>query len=143
MKFVSNKVALAIGAGVVSTGAVVGSAASLGTITPSGLGTSTAAVSGCQDGDLTVAWNVAPSYSVDGGIDGVPTYTTTGLQLGGIAAACQNKTYKLTVGGVDGASLAEQSGTSTTADSATTNITGLTAFDSALAISVTVTIYNT
>ena len=137
-----NKALLALGAGVVATGAVAASAASLGSITPAGLGTSTASVSGCQSGSLTVAWNVAPTYSATGGAGSTPTYTTTGLQLGGIAAACQGKTYKVTVGGASGASLGEGSGT-TTAASATTNVTGITAFDSAQAVSVTVTIYNT
>ena len=128
--FASNKILLAVGAGVVATGAVAASAASLGSITPSGLGTSTAAVSGCQSGSLTVAW-ATPVYNATAGAGSTPTYTSASVTLGGVAAACQSKTYKLTVGGTSGATLSEATGS--TAASANTTATFSTPIDSALA----------
>ena len=133
MKLASNKVALAVGAGVIATGAVAASAASLGSISSAGIGTSTAAVSGCQSGSLTVAWD-APTYSATG-----PKYTVSGLTLGGIAAACQNKPMKLTVAQSDGTALAAATNSTTTAASATTAVTLASAVDTAQIGNVTVT----
>lgn len=125
-----NKLVLALGAGVVATGAVAASAATLGTLTPQSLGTSTAAVSGCQSGSLTVAWG-APTY-------GTNSYTVAGATLGGITAPCNSKSYKMTIANGAGTSLAEVTGTTGTGGSVSPTFT---AIDSALVGNVTVTIY--
>jgi len=140
-KLLKNRVVLAIGAGVVATSAVAVSAAGLGTLSASGVGTSTAAVSGCQDASLTVTWPT-PAYSADGGAGGVPTYTVSSVDLGGIIGTCQGKPYKLTVAKADGTSIQEKAGT-TTDESATTTVTLNAAADSAQIGTVTLTIYNT
>jgi len=134
MKFVSNKVALAVGAGVVATGAIAVSAASLGTLSAAGVGTSTAAVSGCQTGSLTVIWD-SPTYDV------TKVYNTAGLTLGGIEPACQDKPYKLTVAQVNGISLVQVAGTTTVASAITA--ASFAAVDTELIGSVTLTIFNT
>jgi hypothetical protein len=126
----SNKLVLALGAGVVATGAVAASAATLGTLTPESLGTSTAAVSGCQNGSLTVSW-VAPTY-------GSNTYTTTGATLGGINPTCNSKAYKMTIANGAGTSIVEATGTTGVSGSVTPTFA---AIDTALVGNVTVTIY--
>lgn len=125
-----NKLVLAIGAGVVATGAVAASAATLGTLTPQSLGTSTAAVSGCQTGSLVVNWG-APTY-------GTNSYTVAGATLGGINATCNSKNFKMTIANAAGTSLAEATGTTGVAGSVATTFT---AIDSAQVGNVTVTIY--
>jgi hypothetical protein len=126
----SNKLVLALGAGVVATGAVAASAATLGTLTPQSLGTSTAAVSGCQNGSLTVSWT-APTY-------GSNSYTTTGATLGGINPTCNSKSYKMTVANTGGTSLAEVTGNTGTGGSVAGSFA---AIDTAAVGNVTVTIY--
>lgn len=128
----SNKLLLAIGAGVVATGAVAASAATLGTLTPQSLGTSTAAVEGCQNGSLTVEWP-APDYLSPN------SYTVDEVTLGGILATCNNKDFKLTVADTAGDSLAEVTG-DTGAAGTVTEAFGAPV-DSADIENVTVTIY--
>lgn len=125
-----NKLVLALGAGVVATGAVAASAATLGTLTPQSLGTSTAAVSGCQSGSLVVNWG-APTY-------GTNTYTIAGATLGGINTTCDNKSYKMTIANGAGTSLAEATGNTGTAGSVATTFSAINSADVG---NVTVTIY--
>lgn len=125
-----NKLVLAIGAGVVATGAVAASAATLGTLTPQSLGTSTAAVSGCQNGSLTVTWP-SPTYASN-------AYNITSATLGGINATCQNKSYKMTIANAAGTSLVEATGSTGVGSSVSPTFS---AVDSAAIGNVTVTIY--
>lgn len=131
-KIGTNRIALAIGAGIVASGAVAASAATLGSLTPQSLGTSSAAVSGCQDGGLTVSWG-APTYSA-----AEPTYKVDEATLGGIAPTCNNKPYRMTIATSAGTSLTEVTGSTGAGGSVTPTFTPV---DSASIGRVTVVIY--
>lgn len=130
--FGTNRIALAIGAGVLATGAVAASAATLGSLTPQSLGSSSAAVSGCQTGSLAVSWGT-PTYSASG-----PTYNVTQATLGGIAPSCNSKTYRMTIANAAGTSLREVNGSTGAAGSVSPTFT---AVDTQAIGRVTVVIY--
>ena len=125
---------MAIGAGIVATGAVVASAASLGTLNVKTLGTNSAAVTPCATDTVNVAWNAS-----------LPTYVNTGTYNTNSAtvtapSACNGATIKVTAAQGDGTPLSES--TTTTISSGTASLTFPTAFNSKLVENVTVTIYN-
>ena len=142
MRIKNMKVWAPVAAGVLATGAIAASAATLGTLDVQTLGTSTAIVADCQDngvnGNLTIDW-AAPAYSATGGVAAAPTYTEDALTLGNVFTACQGLPYSITVAKADGSVL--QTKTGTTAAAATTPVTFNAPFDSALAEKVTLTIY--
>ena len=96
---------LALLAGVVVFGAVLGLAASLN-LTTDTLGAGNAVVAACQVPALNTSYT--STYAA-----GQPGYQVTTVTVSGVAAGCQNKAYKLTLSGVgaSNASLGEQTGT--------------------------------
>lgn len=134
-----KRIALAIGAGIVATGAVVASAASLGTLTVNTLGTDTAAIGTCNDDEIIITWNTTPATYVAGNISNATYTTTTGTATAPLA--CNGAQIQVTV--------AETAGPGASLASATGTISGGTAalnfgggFDSKLATQTTVTVYN-
>jgi hypothetical protein len=103
---------LALLAGVVVFGAVLGLAASLN-LTTDTLGAGNATVAACQATPLNTSYTT--TY-----VAGQPGYQVTTVTVSGVAATCQNKAYKLTLSGAANASLGEQTGTTP----ATTTFTG-------------------
>lgn len=138
MKLASNKIALAIGAGVVATGAVAASAASLGTLNASSLGTSTTVVASCQTSGtpITVSWD-APTYSSNG-------YFVSGATLSGLDSACNGKNVKMVVANTGGTALTNGTATTSTIVATAGNAPvafPVAGFDSNLAEHTTLTIY--
>lgn len=136
----SGRIAVALVAGSIVACAVAASAASLGNVTSGSLGSSTAAVSGCQQAAMTITWS-DPVYSATAGAGGTPTYAVPGLTLSGLQTQCQHKSYRLTVATSAGTSLSEASGT--TPNSSAMTVTFGSPADSARLGSVTLTIFNT
>ena len=94
---------LALLAGVVVFGAVLGLAASLN-LTTDTLGAGNAVVASCQATPLNTSYTT--TY-----VAGQPGYQVTTVTVSGLAAGCENKAYKLTLSGAANASLGEQTGT--------------------------------
>ncbi len=86
---------IAIGFGVIGTSGILASAASLGVSTSGSLGTGVQIVAACDTDGVNVAYNTGFS-----GVTG--RYEVTGVDITGIAAACYEKTLKITLRG-DGA----------------------------------------
>lgn len=133
-----HKMLVPIACGVLATGAIFASAASLGTVNTQTLGTSTQIIQSCQNATFTTGWP-SPTYSGTGGVAGTPTYLQTQITLSNIQATCYAKAYSLTVAKTDGTSLGVTSGTLPPASTA--NLTLTPSVDSALAAKVTLTIY--
>jgi hypothetical protein len=117
-----KRIALAIGAGIVATGAVVASAASLGTLNVANLGTGTEAITTCNGSGITASYT-----TTDGSANGPDT--------------CAGATIIATVSDVNGAALKESAPVQLngTGDGALDFGTG---FNSRTAEQITVTVYN-
>lgn len=134
----------AVGAGCVAAGVLAASAASLGTLSVSDLGTTANVVAACQNSGLSLTtW--APFYS---GIATTATspsatsgssYWLTGAVVAGIDTPCHGQKFKLVLAQSDGASLVETTGTVTAA--ASQNITLGSTVDSKSVYQATLTIY--
>ena len=96
---------LALVAGVVVFGSVLGLAASLN-LTTDTLGAANTTVAACQATPLNTSYT--PTY-----VAAQPGYQVTTVTVSGVAVGCQNKAYKLTLSGpgASNASLGEQTGT--------------------------------
>lgn len=106
------KLALVFGAGAIAAGATVAAAASLGTFTPGGTGTSVGIVAAC-DSTIGVSWNdgtTSPTYSGSSTVAN-STFNVSTLKLTGVDAACDGKNYKLVVADSSGTALQSASGT--------------------------------
>lgn len=136
----NRKIGIAVAGGALVAGVFAASAASLGTLTVSNLGTTAEVVAACQNGGLTITTWTPQTYQA--AATATPTtgstYLTGGATLGGLSAACQSKPYKLTVAKADGTSLAESTGSTPAAPSGPITFT---AVDSKLIEQVTLTIY--
>ena len=129
-----KRIALAIGAGVVATGAVVASAASLGNLNVSTLGTSSDVVTSCATDTVNVTWNsTAPTY-----VAATTTYNTSTVTVEG-PPECDGAAVRITVADSTGASLANANGNMGLTP---VNLTLSAPVDSELIESTTVTIYN-
>jgi hypothetical protein len=105
-RFGSRKVLLASVVGVTVFGGTYGLAASLG-LTTDTLGAAQTVVAACQAGTMNVTYT--PSYS-----SALPGYNVTAMTVAGLQAGCYSKSYRVTVSGAAGASLAEVTGTAPT-----------------------------
>ena len=114
-------------------GVATAGAATLGTVTPTSLGASTAVVAACQSSGLGVNWGT-PTYSSTG-----PSYTVAGGTITGVLAACYTKSYRIDVSTGAAASLANATGT--LASAATTNFTLSAATDAANITQVSLIVY--
>jgi hypothetical protein len=94
-------------------GLSVASASQL-TLTSASMQAGVVAVTGCQTGDVTVAY----TYAYDAG---TTSYRVATVALQGIATGCQSKAVRVTLVAASGASLVELTGTA--AASATTTLT--------------------
>jgi hypothetical protein len=135
-----KRIALAIGAGIVATGAVVASAASLGTLNVANLGTGTEAITTCNGSGITVRWNEPALPAYDPGVSNLASYTTTDGSANG-PDTCAGATIIATVSDVNGAALKESAPVQLngTGDGALDFGTG---FNSRTAEQITVTVYN-
>jgi len=95
------------------TGLSLASASQL-TMTSASMQAGVVAVTGCQTGDVTVAY----THAYDAG---TTSYRVVTVALSGIATGCQNKAVRVTLVAASGASLVELTGT--TAASTTTTLT--------------------
>ncbi|GIG22567.1 hypothetical protein Cch01nite_32910 [Cellulomonas chitinilytica] len=95
------------------TGLSVATASQL-TLTSASMQAGVVAVTGCQTGDVTVAY----TYAYDAG---TTSYRVATVALSGIATGCQNKAIRVTLVSAAGASLVELTGT--TAAGGTTTLT--------------------
>jgi hypothetical protein len=98
-----KRLALILGAGLLTFGTVYGLAASLNLATDS-LGAGHTSVAACQAGTLTATYTSSYSSSTPG--YNVGTVTVTGL-----ASGCYSKAYKVTLAGSGNTSLGEATGT--------------------------------
>jgi hypothetical protein len=90
-------------AGLVTFSGVYGLAASLN-LTSDSLGAATTVVAACQAGTMNATYT--STYSAT-----APGYTVGTVTIGGLAAGCFSKAYKVTLSGAAGASLGETTGT--------------------------------
>ncbi len=135
-----SKLVLAAAAGVVATGAVAASAASLGTLNAESLGTSSTVVAACQDGggEIDIAWG-EPTYAGNAN-PANSTYNVATVDFSNVEAACDGLSYKVTLADDTGASIGEVDDTvSLTAGEFTA--TFAPAVDSKAVEQVTLTIY--
>ena len=137
-----KRIALAIGAGIVATGAVVASAASLGNLNVNSLGTSSSVVASCASGDIALEWNTTdPVYSGSGTV-GNSTYTTQTVKVTG-PEACGGAKVRVTAAKSDGTALGGQAeGVLSTGTTPNVTMTFVSAFNSKDADQTTVTVYN-
>ncbi|MCU0297402.1 MAG: hypothetical protein MUF33_02640 [Candidatus Nanopelagicales bacterium] len=136
----NRKIALAVGAGVLASGGVLASAATLGTLGVKTLGTSSNAVAGCGSNDITIRWNdTAPVYS-GAATPANSTFTTSDVVVN-VPNACVGATLDLAVAdNSGGAALATGQVNNLTAGN---NVVTLSApVDSKQVLQTTVTIYN-
>ena len=99
-----KRIVIAGVAGLVAVGAVSASAASLGGITSESVGVDNAVVATCDSDGIDVDYTVAYSSSIS-------TYEVDDVDLSGVATACNGLSYRLTLSGAAGVSLAEDTGT--------------------------------
>ncbi len=91
-----RRIALAVGAGVIASGGVLASAATLGTLGVKTLGTSSEAVAGCGSNDVTVKWNdTAPVYV--GAVNPSNSTFNTADVVVNVPSACVGATLRLAV----------------------------------------------
>lgn len=81
---------LAIGFGIMGTGGILASAASLGISTAGSLGTGVQVISTCDNDGVTLAYTSGFSGATG-------KYEITGVDITGIAAGCYGKTLKITL----------------------------------------------
>ncbi len=117
-------------------GASAASAASLGVATTNSLGAGTSVTAACQpsgvSADIAIAF-ATPTYSAASG-----KYDVSGVNLSGIAAACNGKAYQLTLADSTGTSLGSATGT-VTGTTATVTVPGT--IDASAVTSVALVIY--
>ena len=135
-----KRIALAIGAGIVATGAVVASAASLGTLNVRTLGTRSEAVAPCDENNVVVKWSgTAIAYS-GAALPADSTYKTDKVVVN-VPANCAGADMKIAVSdNAGGAALATSSATNVAAGDLTMTLTALV--DTKDVLQTTVTMYN-
>jgi hypothetical protein len=98
-----KRIVVAVLAGLMTFGLVLGMAASLN-LTSDGLGSATTTVAACQAGALNATYT--STYSAV-----TPGYTVGTVTITGLASTCYLKPYKVTLSGAAGVSLGEATGT--------------------------------
>lgn len=131
----------AVGAGCVAAGVLAASAASLGTLTVSTLGTTANVVAACQTDDALAltSWGSTYSGASTATASTGSSFNVNSVVLTGVAAGCQGKSFKFVLATSTGASLTETSGTVTTGSYQTITIAGTV--DSKVVDQATLTIY--
>lgn len=92
-------------AGVSTFGAITASAATLGGLTPQGLGADDASVASCDTNGVTTSYTTQYNTTTTAG------YKVDDVTVNGIADACNGKTMKITLVGASNASLGEVTAT--------------------------------
>lgn len=101
-----SRVSLALGAAVMTIGAVTASAASLGGITAESVGADDTVIASCDDDGIGAA-----ATTVYDAVSG--TYQVNNVELSGVDAACDGLDYKVTLADGSFVSLGEETGTLT------------------------------
>ncbi len=137
----NRKIGIAVAGGALVAGVFAASAASLGTLTATSLGTTANVVAACQTSLLGVNWGTS-TYTGAGTATSTSgsTFNVSAITLTGVAAPCIGKSLKVVVADASGASLATETGLPTAA-SPTTSVTLSTAVDTKKIEQITVTIY--
>jgi len=131
----------AVGAGCVAAGVLAASAASLGTLNVSTLGTTANVVAACQTDNALALTSWASTYAGSSSATSATgsSFNVNSVVLTGIAAGCQGKSFKFVLANSAGTSLTETSGTVTTGSYQTIGIAGTV--DSKVVDQATLTIY--
>ncbi|MGV1037752.1 MAG: hypothetical protein ACOYD0_12115 [Candidatus Nanopelagicales bacterium] len=137
----NRKIGIAVAGGALVAGVFAASAASLGPMTATSLGTTATVVATCQTTGLGVNWGTSVYAGAGTATDTTgSTFNVPTLTLTGVAAPCVGKSLKVVVADAAGLSLATETGP-TVAVSPTTTVTLSTAVDTKKVYQVTVTIY--
>ena len=140
----NRKIGIAVAGGALVAGVFAASAASLGTLTATNLGTTAGVVAACDTDGIGVNWGASSYLGVATGVTppsatAGSTYELTQLTLTGIAAGCNTQNYKVTLAGASGAAIA--TATPGTITGTSQLITFPTAVDTKAIEQITVTIY--
>lgn len=123
-----KRLLLAAGAGLTAIGAVTASAATLGGITQNQVGVDSQVIGACDSDGISVAYGT--TFDATSG-----KYQVSSINLTGVNAACDTKSYKLTVTKSDGTVLgSEETGTlSVSSNAATVSIPSARRYNAELA----------
>ena len=107
----NRKIGIAVAGGALVAGVFAASAASLGTLTTTNLGTTAAVVAACDTDGIGVTWGGSSYLGVATGVTppsstAGSTYNLTTLTLTGVDAACNTQNYKVTLAGANGTAIA-------------------------------------
>lgn len=141
LKARNRKIGIAVAGGALVAGVFAASAASLGSLTASDLGTTANVVAACQTSGLGVNWGTS-TYAGAGTATSTSgsTYTVSAVDLTGVLAACNGQNVKVQLADAAGAAVPNGSGTGT-ATTGTTSITLAGAVDTKSVEQITVTIF--
>ncbi len=137
----NRKIGIAVASGALVAGVFAASAASLGPLTSTSLGTTANVVAACQTTGLGVNWG-GSVYAGSGTATDTSgsTFNAPTLTLTGVAAPCVGKSIKVVVADAAGVSLATETG-SPVGVSPSTSVNLSPAVDTKKVYQVTVTIY--
>lgn len=117
----SQRIVAAVAAGMIVAGVVGGSAASLGSVSVTQLGSGSGVIAACDTNGMTISWVVSSISYV--AADGEYEYTQVGLS--NVNAACDTSAYSLSLATGTSALLKTQTGTLTVASgNATITLSG-------------------
>lgn len=137
----NRKIGIAVAGGALVAGVFAASAASLGSLTATSLGTTANVVAACQTAGLGVNWGTSTySGAVTATDTSGSTYTVTTLDLTGVDVACNGKALKLQLADDAGVVITNGAGTGTAA-TGTTTVTLAGAVDTKAVEQITVTIF--
>lgn len=133
--FDMKRLLLAAGAGLTAIGAVTASAATLGGITQNQVGVDSQVIGACDTNGIATNYNT--SFDATSG-----KYQISGVALSGVNAACDAKSYKMTITKSDGTVLGiEETGTlSVSSGNATISIAAANRYNAELASSLAIAI---
>ncbi len=137
----NRKIGIAVAGGALVAGVFAASAASLGTLTATSLGTTASVVAACDTDGIGVNWGTS-TYSGAGTATSTSgsTYNITTLDLTGVAAGCVGKTVKVQLADSAGAVITNGAGTAVGA-TPTITVTLSGAVDTKAVQQITVTIF--
>lgn len=141
LKARNRKIGIAVAGGALVAGVFAASAASLGTLTASDLGTTANVVAACQTSGLGVDWGTS-TYAGAGTATSTSgsTYTVTTVDLTGVDAACNGQDVKIQLASAAGTPVTNGAGTGTAA-TGTTTVTLAGPVDTKAVEQITVTIF--
>ncbi|MFZ1854289.1 MAG: hypothetical protein WAU06_05175 [Candidatus Nanopelagicales bacterium] len=137
----NRKIGIAVAGGALVAGVFAASAASLGTLSATSLGTTANVVAACQTAGLGVNWGTS-TYTGTGTATSTSgsTFTVATMNLTGVAAPCSGLAYKVQLADAAGTPIVGGTGTGVAA-TGTTTVTLAGPVDTKKIEQVTVTIY--